>query len=249
MVRGGDADHSRTAMRMLLGVGAHQQPTHAVPEQQHALSPGVRAKGPHGGIQILQLPLEMAIAGLQADGDKCTSGGVQSVGQRMPDRAVAEKAMHQHDRRLRARQQRQHVGVGLGRLLEELGDEVQPVEPVPHRRGGVTQLRAAHDFIEQTRKDELTKVSAELAKLGIDWSEQPADPAAIGSGKELEIKVETDRSNNEVTAGEPMEIRVTVKNNGKNPVYRLRGMTESDNPYFEGKELIGLDWDKDRILI
>jgi carboxyl-terminal processing protease len=109
---------------------------------------------------------------------------------------------------------------------------------VPSAQKRLDQLRAAKDFIEQTRKDELTKVSAELAKLSVDWSEPPADPAAIGSGKDLEIKVETDRPNNEVTAGEPMEIRVTVKNNGKNPIYRLRGMTESDNPYFEGKELI-----------
>ncbi len=109
---------------------------------------------------------------------------------------------------------------------------------VPGAQKRQEQLRAAHDFIEQTRKDEVIKVSAELAKLSVDWSEPPTDASTIGVGKDLEIKVETDRNNNEVTAGEPMEIRVTVKNNGKNPVYRLRGMTESDNPYFEGKELI-----------
>ncbi len=41
-----------------------------------------------------------------------------------------------------------------------------------------------------------------------------------------------------MTAGEPMELRVTVTNNGKQPVYRLRGTTDSDNPYYENKELI-----------
>jgi carboxyl-terminal processing protease len=97
-------------------------------------------------------------------------------------------------------------------------------------------LRAAHDYIEQTRRDELGKVSADLAKLGVDWSDAPDGQAA--TGKDLEVKLDTDRPNNEVVAGEPMELRVTVTNNGKAPVYRLRGTTESDNPYFENKELV-----------
>ncbi|MFO0755734.1 MAG: MXAN_5808 family serine peptidase [Byssovorax sp.] len=109
---------------------------------------------------------------------------------------------------------------------------------VPSAQKRLDQLRAAHDFIEQTRHDELQKVSGELGKLNIDWSEPPSDPAQLGAAKDLEIKIETDRPNNEVTAGEPMELKVTVKNNGKNPVYRLRGMTDSDNPYFDAKELI-----------
>jgi carboxyl-terminal processing protease len=100
------------------------------------------------------------------------------------------------------------------------------------------QLRAAHDFIEQTRKDEVARVSAELGKLGVDWADAPADPAQIASSKDLDVKIATDRPGNEVTAGEPMDLRVTVTNNGKQPVYRLRGTTESDNPYFENKELV-----------
>ncbi|MFS8069740.1 MAG: MXAN_5808 family serine peptidase, partial [Byssovorax sp.] len=108
---------------------------------------------------------------------------------------------------------------------------------LPSNTKRLDQLRAAHDFIEQTRKEEVAKVSAELQKFGVDWSE-PAANEAVAAGKELEVKVETDKATPDVTAGEPMEIRVTVKNNGKQPVYRLRGMTESDNGYFEGKELI-----------
>ena len=34
-----------------------------------------------------------------------------------------------------------------------------------------------------------------------------------------------------------MTLLVTVKNNGTRPIYRLRASTESDSPYFEGKEL------------
>jgi carboxyl-terminal processing protease len=108
---------------------------------------------------------------------------------------------------------------------------------VPAQAKRLDQVHAAHDFIEQTRKDELAKVSAELGKLSVDWSDAPADPAQIAAPKDLEVKVETDRTGNEVNAGQPMELRVTVTNNGKQPVYRLRGTTESDNPYFDNKEL------------
>ncbi|APR82459.1 Carboxyl-terminal protease [Minicystis rosea] len=108
---------------------------------------------------------------------------------------------------------------------------------VPGNSKRLDQVHAAHDFIEQTRRDELSKVSAELGKLGVDWSDAPSDPAQIAGAKDLDVKIETDRANSEVNAGEPMEVRVTVTNNGKQPVYRLRGTTESDNPYFDNKEL------------
>lgn len=100
------------------------------------------------------------------------------------------------------------------------------------------QLKLAHDFIEQTRREELAKVASELTKLGVDWADAPADPAQTAAPKDLEIKVETDRPNGEVNAGEPMELRVTVKNEGKLPVFRLRANTESDNAYFDNKELV-----------
>jgi carboxyl-terminal processing protease len=109
---------------------------------------------------------------------------------------------------------------------------------LPQAQKRPDQLHAAHDYIEQTRKEELAKVSAELGKLGVDWSDGPSDPASMASPKDIEVKVETDRTNAEVTAGEPMELRVTVKNNGKLPVYRLHGTTESDSAYFDGKELV-----------
>jgi carboxyl-terminal processing protease len=109
---------------------------------------------------------------------------------------------------------------------------------VPQAGKRLDQVHAAHDFIEQTRKDEVAKVSAELGKLGLDWSEGPTDPAQVASPKELDVKIDTDRAGNDVKAGEPIELRVTVTNNGKQPVYRLRGTSESDNPYFDNKELV-----------
>ncbi|WP_437765101.1 MXAN_5808 family serine peptidase [Sorangium sp. So ce281] len=117
------------------------------------------------------------------------------------------------------------------RFARELAARMPPSTP------RLQQLRAVHDHIEQVGKEELGKVAAELAKLSVDWSDAPegVTPAAKS---ELDVKVETDRPNAEATAGQPMELRVTVKNNGKQPVYRLRGTTESDNSYFDSKELI-----------
>jgi len=100
------------------------------------------------------------------------------------------------------------------------------------------QLHSAHDFIEQARKEEVSKVSLELGKLGVDWADAPADPSQIAGSKDLDVKIDTDRPGADVNAGDPMELRVTVTNNGKQPVYRLRGTTESDNPYYENKELV-----------
>ena len=40
--------------------------------------------------------------------------------------------------------------------------------------------------------------------------------------KDFEVKVETDRADADVVEGEPMTLRVTVKNNGKAPAFRVR---------------------------
>lgn len=113
------------------------------------------------------------------------------------------------------------------------------VQHMPPARKRVEQLHAAREFIEQIRKEELGKVAAELSKLGIDWADAPEGAAATGpQSTDFEVKVETDRPNGEVQAGEPMELRVTVKNNGKAPIYRLHATTDSDNGYFESKELV-----------
>lgn len=108
---------------------------------------------------------------------------------------------------------------------------------MPWNTKRLDEVRVAHDYIEQTRKDEVGKVSADLQKLGLDWSDAP-DGSAGPAKTDLEVKIEADRANAEVTAGEPMELRVTVTNKGANPVYRLHGTTESDNPYFSEKELV-----------
>jgi carboxyl-terminal processing protease len=103
------------------------------------------------------------------------------------------------------------------------------------------QVRAAKPVIDDTRRTELQKVSADLGQLGIDWSDAPADVQAAtpnGPPPAVEVKLETDRPGNEVTAGEPMNLKVTVTNKGSAPLYRLAAVTKSDNGLYDNKELV-----------
>ncbi len=99
------------------------------------------------------------------------------------------------------------------------------------------QLKASRTIIEKMRKEELAKVAGELEKMGIDWAAAP-DAAKTAHAEDLEIKVETNKSGDQIVAGEAMELKVTVKNKGQVPVYRLRAQTESESGYFDAKELV-----------
>jgi carboxyl-terminal processing protease len=98
------------------------------------------------------------------------------------------------------------------------------------------QLRAAKPIVEKVRAEEVAKVGAELGKLGIDWADAPADAAA--TPVPVEVKLETDAANNEVGAGEPLVLKATITNKGAVPLFRVSGVTKSDNAYFENKELV-----------
>ncbi|MBX3229386.1 MAG: PDZ domain-containing protein [Labilithrix sp.] len=114
------------------------------------------------------------------------------------------------------------------------------VARVPHGKR-LEQVRAAKDLIAQTRSSELAKVSADLQALGIDWSDAPADVPSSAPGSPappVEVKLETDRANNEVTAGDPMTLKVTVTNKGTVPLHRLAAVTKSDNGLYDNKELV-----------
>jgi carboxyl-terminal processing protease len=103
------------------------------------------------------------------------------------------------------------------------------------------QIRLAKQLINDTRGAELVKASNELQALGIDWSDAPADVPTVQAPAPpsgVEVKVETDRPNNEVNAGEPVNLKVTVTNKGTAPLFRLNAVTKSDNPMFDQKELV-----------
>jgi carboxyl-terminal processing protease len=100
------------------------------------------------------------------------------------------------------------------------------------------QVREAKPLVESTRAAELAKVAAELGKMNIDWSDVPASDPALTTAPPLDVKIETDRAQNEVNAGDPMTLKATVTNKGTATLYRLFATTKSDNGMFDNKELV-----------
>ena len=132
----------------------------------------------------------------------------------------------------------------------DLDDNFELDFPIQFARGLVAhvqpgkradQVRQAKPFIADTRRAELDKVAEELKADGIDWSDAPPDVLAAATPAPpagVEARVETDRPNNEVTAGEPMSLKLTVTNKGTTTLYRLFAVTKSEDPMFDNKELI-----------
>jgi carboxyl-terminal processing protease len=99
-------------------------------------------------------------------------------------------------------------------------------------------LRAARPLLDQVQQAELTAVSADLARFGIDWGAPSAGQGEGPRAGDFAVSVETDRKDHTVVAGEPMSMKVTVTNKGKEPIYQLRAVTKSDGEYYDAKELV-----------
>ena len=103
---------------------------------------------------------------------------------------------------------------------------------------GADALRASKPFLDKAQERELQSVAQDLSKLGFDWGAPPADFKPLAKAAEYDVKIETDRKEDSALAGEPMTLKVTVKNKGQAPIYRLRAVTKSDGGYYDEKELI-----------
>lgn len=100
------------------------------------------------------------------------------------------------------------------------------------------QLSQLAELITQIQERELSEVAQELAKLNIDWAAPPDEHFQGPPSGALEVKISTDRAGDRVLAGEPMNLSVQVTNKGKEPVYRLHGITKSDAGYYDERELV-----------
>jgi len=101
------------------------------------------------------------------------------------------------------------------------------------RPGRPQMLEDAKPVIDATRTEEMKRAEKELNKLGVNWK--------VGTDQgpsEVEVRVSTNQKDNHVKAGEPFELEVELTNKGKSPLYRLRGLTKSDNILFNERELV-----------
>ncbi len=100
------------------------------------------------------------------------------------------------------------------------------------------QLRQAKGPIEKVQDAELGAIAADLARLGVDWSAPPRDARPGPRAGDYEVAVKTDRAGDVVTAGDAMNLEVSVTNRGAEPIYQLRAVTKSDGGYYDEKELV-----------
>ncbi|HSC87782.1 MAG TPA: MXAN_5808 family serine peptidase [Polyangiaceae bacterium] len=107
--------------------------------------------------------------------------------------------------------------------------------PSAPRRQALDQLGP---LVKQLGERELAQVAGELKALGVDWSAPPANYEQGPELKDVQVTLKTDRPDDTVMAGQPMTLTVEVTNKGKQPFYRLRGITKSDAGYYEQRELI-----------
>ncbi len=108
------------------------------------------------------------------------------------------------------------------------------MDPAPRKR----QLEQVKRLVRELQNKEMESVAKELAELGIDWSQPPESYERGPDPSQIDVELSTDRKDNTVLAGEPMELTVTVTNNGDVPYYQLYGITKSDTYFYDQRELI-----------
>lgn len=92
-------------------------------------------------------------------------------------------------------------------------------------------VEKARPFMQQQEKQQADKLASAINALGVDWTEGQAN-----GGK---LSVETAPAPTVVNkAGDTVNLTFTVKNDGDSPAYRVRGWTESENPYLDRREFV-----------
>jgi carboxyl-terminal processing protease len=101
-------------------------------------------------------------------------------------------------------------------------------------------LLTARAIIERTAVERDAAVGRALGKIGVDWRPAPAGAEAQAEGDGQGRRAPTVRVKADATAvpGRILKIAATVTNGTSFPVYRLRGVTASDNPLLAGHELV-----------
>ncbi|MBL9037388.1 MAG: PDZ domain-containing protein [Archangium sp.] len=93
-------------------------------------------------------------------------------------------------------------------------------------------LEASKVFVAEARRKEDDRINAAISELGLDWS-----------GGETPKKVVLDSSlkpsaDKKLTAGETVQLELSVENKGAEPIRRLRAWTESENGYLDRREFL-----------
>lgn len=94
-------------------------------------------------------------------------------------------------------------------------------------------LASSHGFFDKVKTEEQGRITAELKKVGVDWTATGAGPAPT-----LVAQVTTDRDKNTLDAGETLKLTATVTNKGSTPASQVRAQINSEDYLFDGREFV-----------
>ena len=94
-------------------------------------------------------------------------------------------------------------------------------------------LQGGKAFFEKVRAEEDKKLGAALEKMGVDWSQGPANPPQ----GQVQVTLSTPGTDSKVQAGAKVKLRGTVKNVGTTPVHRVHALLKSDT-FFDENEMV-----------
>lgn len=93
-------------------------------------------------------------------------------------------------------------------------------------------LNTSNKIISDINLVEEEKIEAKWKEIGINWSRGET----LANNPDISVMIVPE--NTEFKAGEKGAVTISVTNKGKEPIHRLIAATISENPIFDGKELI-----------
>jgi carboxyl-terminal processing protease len=96
-------------------------------------------------------------------------------------------------------------------------------------------LAGLANFVAGQTAAQEQRIAASLAKRGVDWAAGP--PPAGGTQARLRVSLRSDRKGNVIRGGETGTFTATVTNEGDAPAFQVRAITDSDERYFDEREL------------
>jgi len=99
-------------------------------------------------------------------------------------------------------------------------------------------LQRGRKFFDARQADEEKRISERIQELKVDWRPLASKEGGLQKlGLRAEVKLEIEGSD-KVQAGGEVKLTATVKNTSGVPLYRLRGVLESEHPAFKGREFL-----------
>lgn len=99
-------------------------------------------------------------------------------------------------------------------------------------------LQRGRDFFTKRRIEEEKLISKRITELDVDWKPLAAQEGSLQKlGLRAEVKLEIE-GGSKIEAGNEITVTATVKNTSGVPLFRTRGVLESEHPAFKGREFL-----------